>query len=301
MKISKINKIGGGLTLLLAAVVLVAPAKATDVSCVTPEQTLGTAVVGSGNGCTYVNANFLTFNAGTPTGAGDGNFPVPATGASTNLEFGASGNPTYILDFRTSGQTTTQGLTGACVADSWCVKGASADASQTITYDATATTGTFYGLTLADGTVTTGELRGSDTITVQEQYCVGGASIATCSAADLGSIKIVQTTPGSTTAIDTGGFTAAPVITICQATITGGACTPVTSTLAEVGIAGGSKNITIQDAVTITSVSDEQDNLFIDSFNDGFQTTPEPSTFILMGSALAGVAALKFRKQKQQS
>jgi hypothetical protein len=40
---------------------------------------------------------------------------------------------------------------------------------------------------------------------------------------------------------------------------------------------------------------------FVTSFEETFADSPEPSTFLLMGSALAGIAALQFRKRKQQS
>ncbi len=38
---------------------------------------------------------------------------------------------------------------------------------------------------------------------------------------------------------------------------------------------------------------------YLTSFDESFSETPEPSTFVLLGSALAGIAALRFRKRKQ--
>ena len=40
---------------------------------------------------------------------------------------------------------------------------------------------------------------------------------------------------------------------------------------------------------------------FITSFEETFEDTPEPSTFLLFGTALAGISALRFRKRKQRS
>lgn len=291
----KIAKNGILLLVLGSALVFVEPVGATDVACAAP-QTLAAAVVGAGNGCKYLNANFLGFNVSTETGSEGsvgGTYPTPVTGASANVEFTASGTPTYSLAYQTTGQETAGA--GTCVANSWCVHGNSANALQVITDDATMTTGRIFGLTLSDGTVgSPGAMRAGDTITVREQYCVGGASIATCTAADLGFLQIVQTTTAT-------GFSGAPVITICQATLTGGACTSTAAATAAISISGGSNNITIADNITLTTVGNEANDIFINGFSNGFNTTPEPSTFILLGSALAGIAGFGLRRRKFRS
>jgi hypothetical protein len=284
----------GILSLALAtAAMLVTPARASDAACPTSPtaQPLSTAVVGATNGCKYLNANFLTFNVGAEAGTGGGDFPVPAAGATSNEEFTTSGTPIYTLDFQTTGQSTTT----ACATNSWCVAANSANASQVITYDATAMTGNYYGLTLSDGTVgSDATIRAGDVLTVEEQYCIGGGAIGSCATADLGFIKIAQTTTAT-------GFSAAPVITVCAATLsTGVACTSKTSTTAAVSFVG-SNNVTIADTVTLTEVANEGNDIFIDSFDNGFETTPEPSTFVLFGSALVGIVALRIHKRKQQA
>jgi hypothetical protein len=290
----KMVKRGTFLLALGLAVVVVTPARAGVAACVTPQQTLVAAVVGAGDGCSYQNAEFLTFNVGTEAGAGGATFPTPATGATANIEFAASGTPVYTLAYQTTGQNATGAAT--CAANSWCANGNSSDATQTITEDATTTLGKIYSITLSDGTVgSDATIRAGDIITVDEQYCVGGASIASCTSADLGFIKIVQTTTAT-------GFSGTPVITVCEATVTGGACTAVASTLANAAIlGGGATSITIADTVTMTTIATEDHDIFLDSFDNTFSTLPEPSTFILFGSALAGLVAFRSWKRKQQS
>ena len=55
--------------------------------------------------------------------------------------------------------------------------------------------------------------------------------------------------------------------------------------------------VAIADVITTQTVTDSQ-TLFIDSFDNGFTENPEPSTFVLMGSALAGLGIFSRRRKK---
>jgi hypothetical protein len=138
-KRQNMNKTLMGVVYLLAAV----PAAWGGISAcpAAVEQTLSSTVVGTGQGCSYLNANFDNFSVSAATGD-NASFPA-TTGTnggsttSTNIEFAPSGTSTYILDFQTVAQNVIGGTTDPvpCTANTWCIleTGAALAATQNFT------------------------------------------------------------------------------------------------------------------------------------------------------------------------
>jgi hypothetical protein len=133
-------------------------------------------------------------------------------------------------------------------------------------------------------TGTAGEL-----LTITQDICAG--NVAACTATTTGVIIVIETftsTGGTGTTAGTPSWT-------CNAT-TGsgplGTCVAANSGVVNLEHITG---ITIDTTIASTHNNPIVVN-FVDSYTEG--DIPEPSTFILMGSALAGVAALRFRKRK---
>jgi hypothetical protein len=243
---------------------------------------------GATNGCTYIDNNFVNFDGGAPTGSGDADWPGVTSGFTPKIEFAASGaapSP-FILDFRTTGQT---GGNASCALNSWCVLGSTSTAktaSQNISYDAQ-TTGKYYGVILTDGTVQGNSLSAGDVILTEEQFCLGAANFnCTTGSSNYGYVEITETSKGS------GGYTT--VFTVCTPGASG--CTVSHPTTASISFNSVQTEIGIEDTVTISTVSGQARTVFIDSFDNEFMDAPEPSTFVLFGTALAGVGLLAARK-----
>jgi hypothetical protein len=243
---------------------------------------------GATNGCTYIDNNFVNFNAGSPTGSGEASWPAVTNGFDPGIEFTASGaapSP-FTLDFRTTGQTAGN---AGCAANSWCVLGstsASKAASQNISYDAQ-TTGKYYGIILTDGTVQENSLLAGDVILTEEHFCLGAASFnCTAGSSNYGYVEITETSKSS------GGYTT--VFTVCTPGASG--CTVSHPTAASISFTSAQTEIGIEDTVTISTVSGQARTVFIDSFDHDFMDAPEPSTFALFGTALAGLGLLRCRR-----
>ncbi|HEY1753817.1 MAG TPA: PEP-CTERM sorting domain-containing protein [Bryobacteraceae bacterium] len=275
--------------LLLGAAVLATPALASDVACSSPQPLNAAMGTGATNGCTYVDNNFLNFAAAAPTGSADGNFPTLTGGFAPSIEFVASGLlPTYTLDFTTTGAPNSAVF--SCNANSWCTSGLTTPftASQSLTYDATTASG-YNGLSLTDGALQTAFLNTDSVITTEEQFCLGGASVAGCAAADLGYIEITETgTGGGTPTYNT-------VYTVC--TPGAGGCTITNPGSATVTFAT-QLQIGIEDTITISNTLGEDRAVFLDSFDNTFDVLPEPSTFALLGIGLAGFGILGSRRKR---
>jgi hypothetical protein len=87
---------------------------------------------------------------------------------------------------------------------------------------------------------------------------------------------------------------------------TGGVFQHVTLTLstaasltAELFPTGHSGYVDVTQVISLTGATGATNETGFLTFSDQFQESPEPSTFLLMGSALAGVVALHLRKRKQ--
>ncbi len=274
---------------VLGTMVFVAPAFAGVSSCSNP-QTLNSSVVGVGNGCTTVDDTFVDFNVGTATGAGDTTWPVPSGGATSDINFLQSGPGPTILDFETAGASSGA---GSCAANSWCTppppRGRiSQTDTQQITFDAQ-TVGGFTGLSLGDGTVQSGtSLKAGDQIETLEQFCLGSA-IFNCvqGNSNYGYLEVLMTSTGS------GGFNT--VYIVCTPGASG--CTTSNPSAASIEFLAQTE-IGISDTVSIRTVTGETSPVFIDSFDDSFMDLPEPSSFVLLGTALAGVGLLRLRRKR---
>jgi len=143
----------------------------------------------------------------------------------------------------------------------------------------------------AVGTTGNSALAGGDSMSVTEILCIGTAA---CVAGGTGNeITLTETWANN---ISTPTLTCTITGSAAHATCAAGVAT-FTLNVTQLNVTdiytmavhlstGGGSNTTD----TLTS--------FTNDFTDG-EITPEPSTFILMGSALAGVAALRFRKRNQ--
>jgi hypothetical protein len=255
-----------------------------------PMQTLGVTVVGTGQGCSYLNSNFDNFNVGAAAGSWSTSFPV-TTGSnggsteSTNIDFTQTGTTTTTLDFGTLQQSSGS---GHCPADSWCMpEGANSTSSQTIGYEVVASGG-FDSLGLMDGTLPNGYLSNGDVITTEEQFCLGASTFnCTTTSSNYGYLQVQETSNGS------GGYTS--VFTACLPG--SGGCSISAATGSEIGI-GRQTQIAIQDTVSISTLNSGGKPVFIDSFYNDFETAPEPSTFVLLGIALAGFGLLRLRQKR---
>jgi PEP-CTERM motif len=274
---------------LLVASVLSTPALATDMACASPQPLNAAMGTGAGNGCTYVDSNFVNFLGDSPTGTGDAKFPTVTGGFTPAIEFTETGSvPSYALDFTTTGSPNSSTFT--CDANSWCVSGnvPAVTASQSLTYDATTAAG-YTSLTLTDGSLQTASLGAGNIITTEEQFCLGGASVAGCATANLGYLEITMTTAGGVDNYTT-------VYSVCTPGASG--CTLSTPSSASITF-GAVTQIGIEDTVTIDTIFGEDRAIFLNSFDNGFyEGTPEPSTFVLLGTGLAGFGILRSRRKK---
>lgn len=284
-----IVKGSAGLAFMIAALALPSVSWAGIAACTAP-QTLDAAISGStSNGCSTVDNNFVNFNvteSGTTT-----SFPAITTGTAPNIEFTEAGTTTPALPFVTTGQTAS-GTGDTCTANSWCEAGNGTTAltgTQNIFYDVTGTSVTGLSMpTIPAGSLNAaGNIRAGDVVSVQEDYCLGAITVTGCT--DLGYIK-VQATSATT------DWTY--VYTVCTAAVT---CIPVTSTTVPPSITFASQtSVAVEDIVQVSTIASEGRIVFLDGFTNDFTDSgvPEPSTFVLLGSALAGLGFLRFRRRK---
>ncbi len=282
-----LSSIAHYLLFTLAASLLSSVAWATDIACVSPEQTIAAALVGGTNGCTTTGYNFLDFevaNTGTATF-----FPAVTAFSAPTAEFSnAFSGSTTTLDFRTTGQSTG---TGTCTASSWCEDANSATGTQSVNYEISPT-GQVVNLGLTIGTLQTPtNIHTGDTVFVKEQFCLGSATVSGCTAADLGFLEIQDVT--TTVSGATAWVTTTTVCTPGPAT-----CTQTHPGSASINLFGQTV-VGIEDTVSINDASNEGRPVFLDSFNNTIgdvSPTPEPGTLGLFSAAGIGLIFLRRRR-----
>lgn len=247
------------------------------------------------DGCFQTDVNFDNFAVSTTGNTGNTGDP-----ALTNVNLAASGGT---ISGSGASSTITQiaaVFTSTDSSDStqWVGTGGSETLVSNVSYQAhaaqsepTPATWEITSLTLALGSFTTSNpANAGNTIEVKEQFCVGASTFSCTSAStDYGYIEELVTlkTTGSPTIADS----------VCY---NNGAtsCTATTS-LTLSGL--DATSIAIEDSVSITRVSNAGVDIFLTGFtNDINQNAelPEPSTLVLMGTALAGIGILRRRRQK---
>ena len=227
-------------------------------------------------GCTVGNNQFSNFVVGTvplsppPTiingvTLADTTWPTPPTATTVNLNSAAGGG----IDLTTPGFCGTP--TASITPNTFCIGGGPApgvgyNLASTITYDLHAVSGSISQLVL-DGTVVSHSSGASGaTAVVFREFCLG-TTIFSQSCSNYGVLQVGAVN---------GNFT----------TLTQSASTMFT----------GVTDIAIRDTVYLQTFGPTGEYSGVESFD--LLTTPEPATLGMVGLALAGLGALRFRKRK---
>lgn len=260
-------------------------------SCASPQEITSALTESTANGCSAVNEKFVNFNVSAPSGNGDTSLPPATGGASSSIEFTTAGTEVAQLAFRTVDETTGTGTNTTCATDSWCEKGSmttAETASQSFTFavQAASASGDLYGIALSGPSVEADNQVPGDTIAIKEAFCLGVTSFScTPASSNYGYVEIVETSTGT-------GFTTQD--TVCSPTL--GGCTGTNSSSAFLSFAGQTA-IAVQETISLDAVVGCDDTLALNSFDAEFYEAPEPSTLLLLGSAMAGLVILRRRKR----
>jgi len=239
---------------------------------------------GSSAGCEQVDKQFSTFGY-TPGGTN----PVAGSGVAVNF---AGTSPLSAIGVEFGGSNT------------WNVNSPSASTTAIGTYDVAvdpAFSNSITSMTLsANATFGTPAL-GTDNITLFEYFCAGGAAACAGGAAATGGINLTSPTAGYLEFIDTGtGFGSGSNQFVCFNN-GGSSCTASSNNTINFVTSiytGGFKDIYIANNVSVSSTSGVQVSLnnFTENYFESLDT-PEPSTFALMGVALAGLGLARYRRK----
>ena len=229
------------------------------------------------NGCSEIDKTFTSLTA------------VSGPVLATDLQLWATGSPPVgnsispvDVNFDTTGST-----------DTWQVEGV-ATQNSSFSYVVDANTGGSFpspttgiwainGIEFAPtGTFAGGAAAGTETVTMT--FCLGSATTAGCSAANTGTItaKFSSSTPNYTCTVGAAGTCASP---------TGNAVNNFAFT-----------EVAVLDSVSLSQTNPDVGQSFtLDNIGNHWEefATPEPSTFLLIGTALAGVGFLRRRKSKR--
>ncbi len=252
---------------------------------------------GTGNGCSADDMTFTNVTAGATFGGSGTNATATTIAADTRLvstgDVAASGNT--IGPIAASFDSWNAATDGTGTATQWTTSttGAAGQIVGTITYLANANVGgaeptnpllhwAITGLVLSS--ITGGDISGGaggDLVTIVETFCVSATTTVACAAGNKGTIT--ETYTGSDT----------PTFACTTGT---GSC--LSATGATINFAGtGFTQIAISDVITIRngSTTAAMDS-FTNTFKEGAEAAPEPSSFILLGSALMGLTMIRVRK-----
>lgn len=283
-------------------------------ACVAPPgtamSTLGTG--SNASGCAQTDMNFVNLNLGTETGFNtNGTLNNPTT---ANIDLGAaggtiSGNPSTIGEIDAT--WTSPNATAIPSGNGWYVKNAghtTTTGSGSVSFEATANNGAtnsspvnppgdtwiISALDLVITTAASGAYGTSGTTSsasIVEQFCLNATSLGGCAAAAKGSI---------TAAI--GASNAAPSFTWILGSNSGSGNT--INLLAN--FAGQVTSVFVNNTISVTdgSAGNNRQVAFINDFSNGFdqaEDSPEPSTFVLLGAALAVIGLLRFSARRRNS
>ena len=241
---------------------------------------------GSSAGCEQVDKQFSTFGY-TPGGTN----PTAGSGVAVNF---AGTNPLSAIGVEFGGSNT------------WSVNSPLASTTAVGTYDVLvdpAFSNSITSMTLSANATFGTPTVGTDNITLFEYFCAGGAAACAGGGAATGGINLSSPTAGYLEFIDDGnGFGSGSNQFVCFNN-GGSSCTASTNNTVNFKTSiytAGFTDIFIANNISVSSTSGVQVSLnnFTENYFESLDA-PEPSTFILMGSALAAVAALRLRKRKR--
>jgi len=243
-------------------------------------------------GCSQVDMRFSNIALGTETG-------WPNSPTTSDIDFAGSGgvisgSPSTIQEIDAT-ITSPNASSAPGSLDGWYSSNKNtATGTGSVSFLATANNGTsgsapvtpagaFWILTSLDLIINPGAYATTNVaITVTEQFCLNGTAIGGCAAAALGNITATigpdNASPSYTWSIDGSAPQNANTINLLTA------------------FAGHVTTVFVNDEVSIPK---SDGTTFLNNFSDGFdqeETTPEPSSMSLLGSALAMIAVSCYRR-----
>jgi hypothetical protein len=239
-------------------------------------QTTSTVDIAGANTLGTYSLNTPWTTTATFTGATAADFQATSLGTFTNAV--TTGTMTWLVDSAsTAVNTAGQGYPTP-----------QAGASNVIT-----------GLTFNASGVT-GNSSAGDSLVVTQTFCIG---LSACTTGATGDTITIAATWANNATTPTYSCTA---LTDSDATCTSATSNVVTFNSSNIQLLNVTDlyTLTAKDNLTSPPLTANPTTVTLTNFNDVFaeeelSSSPEPSTFILMGSALVGVAALRFRKRKQ--
>jgi PEP-CTERM motif len=274
------------LAIISAAVLVSASAWAGPSGCSTANPFTAVSTL-TANGCFQADQTFYNFTQGA--GAGDVIGGTPNVALAGNF---IDGSGTFT---KTAAFTVGETFLGTAAGGGWTETGTggatkSGDFIQTVNSNDIlgGDTQSGYITSVSLGAVGSTGADATDELIVSEKFCLGAGTtpcttnFVTIKATYLGS---TETAPTTTSCVVTG-------------TIAGVTCNGPTSLTATILASDHVTSLIVENGYQLEAHGNT--TVTLTSFEDSFGgTAPEPSTFLLFGSALAGIAALRRRKSKK--